>query len=392
VSSQITFRVVIFLLLLSAAIPAAAQQPLTGRLTTLLTAQVPSSTFVPDVPAAEATLDTVARLFSIELTSLPVASSSGGFVYRLNPSLGVVERATDGFGPFFTERALRNGRGQTSLGLSYQFSNFSSLQGADLNAGTFPTNAARLSGQTQPFSVDTLSLTLESRTTTAFASYGVTDRLAVGATVPLVTVRFSGTRMRNERGVASLQARESGSSTGFGDVTVNARYLVAGSGPRGVAVGTDLRMPTGREEDLLGSGKTAARLLGIGSWEDGKLSVNVNGGYGVGGASRQLFWGMATTFAVTPKATLVGELLGSRISDLSYVQDVYQPHPLMPGVETMRWLDADRGVVTTVVVAGAKWNVANTWLLYTSLLFRVTDGGLSGRVTPSISFGYDFER
>ena len=71
---------------------------------------------------------------------------------------------------------------------------------------------------------------------------------------------------------------------------------------------------------------------------------------------------------------------------------MYQPHPLMPGVETMRWLDADRGVVTTVVVAGAKWNVANSWLVYTSLLFRVTDGGLTGRVTPSISFGYDFER
>lgn len=159
------------------------------------------------------------------------------------------------------------------------------LQGADLDAGTFPTNAARLSGQTQPFSVDTLALELESRTTTGFASYGVTDRLAIGATVPLTTVRFRGTRTRNERGVASLQARESGSSTGFGDITLNARYLVAGDGPRGVSVWTDLRLPTGREEDLLGSGKTAARFLGIGSWEDGKLAVNVNGGYGVGGAS-----------------------------------------------------------------------------------------------------------
>lgn len=378
-------------IVLATAVPAAAQ-PLTGKLTTLLTAQVPSSTFVPDVPAAEATLDTVARLFSIELTSLPVASSSGGFVYRLNPSLGVVERAAEGFGPFFTERALRNGRGQASVGLSYQFTNFSSLQGADLDAGTFPTNAARISGQTQPFSVDTLSLNLESNTTTAFASYGITDRLAVGGTVPLVSVRFNGTRTRNERGVSTLQSSQSGSSSGLGDITVNARYLVAGDGPRGFALGTDLRMPTGREEDLLGSGKTSARFLAIGSWEEGKLSVNVNGGYGVGGASKQLTWGMATTFAVTPRATLVGELLGSRSEDLSYVQDVYQPHPLMPGVETMRWLDADRGVVTTVIVTGAKWNIVDSWLLYTNVLFRVTDGGLRGRVTPSIAFGYDFER
>jgi hypothetical protein len=64
----------------------------------------------------------------------------------------------------------------------------------------------------------------------------------------------------------------------------------------------------------------------------------------------------------------------------------------MPGVETMRWLDADRVVASTVVVAGAKWNLAKSWLLNTSVLYRVTDGGLRGKVTPSISFGYDFER
>ncbi|MGH9158713.1 MAG: hypothetical protein ACRD2X_01840 [Vicinamibacteraceae bacterium] len=386
-------RKMLIVFLLVVAMPAAgAAQSLTDRLSTLLTAQVPTSTFVPDVPAAEATRDTVARLFAIELTSLPVASSSGGFVYRLNPTIGAVERASESFGPFFTERTLRNGRGQMSFGFSFQFSSFSSLQGAELDTGTFPTNAARLAGATQPFSVDTLRLSLESRTTVAFASYGVTDRFAIGGTVPFVTVQFDGTRVRNADGTRTLQAYQSGSASGLGDITLNARYLVAGDGPRGFTLGTDVRMPTGHEEDLLGSGRAAARFLVIGSWEDGTLAVNLNGGYGVGGASSQLTWGMATTFAAAPRVTLVGEIIGTRIEDLSYVEDVYQPHPLVPGVETMRWLDADRGVVTAVVVAGAKWNIASTWLLNTSLLFRVTDGGLRGRVTPAISLGYDFER
>jgi hypothetical protein len=99
---------------------------------------------------------------------------------------------------------------------------------------------------------------------------------------------------------------------------------------------------------------------------------------------------MATTFAASSRVTVVGEMIGRRLFELSYVQDVYQPHPLMPGVETMRWLTADRGFTTTLVATGAKWNVGGSWLLNTNLLIRVTDGGLRARVTPAVSLDYDF--
>lgn len=385
-------RVGAVLLLSSILVPSPANgQSLVSRLGALLTEQRPEETFVPDVAAAEATAATVAGLFHVELVTVPVAASSGGFVYRLNPQLGLVERASDSFGPFFTEPVLRNSRGQLSLGLGYQSAEFTSLQGASLQAGTFPTNAARQDGSLQPFSVDTLRLEISARTTVPFASYGLTDRLAVGAAVPITTVRFSGRRVRTVNGSSSLQSLQSGSATGLGDISVNARYLVwGGGGVRGVSIGTDLRLPTGREEDLLGAGKAALRLFGIGSWEDGQLAVHVNGGFGVGGISRELFWSTATTFAVVPRVTLVGEVMGRRTSELAEVQDVYQPHPLMPGVETMRWLTADTGTVTTFIVAGAKWNIVRSWLVNTSLLIRVTDAGLRDRVTPSVSLNYAF--
>jgi hypothetical protein len=372
-------------------LPAAALgQSLTGRLSALLTEQQATSVFVPDVPAAEATRDTVAKLFGVELTNLPTASSSGGFVYRLNPSLGVVSRSSDGFGPFFTERVLRNGEGQFSAGFSYQVARFSSLQGADLTEGTFPTNAARFVGSTQPFAVDTLALDLELQTATLFTSYGVTDRLAVGGAAPFVHVRMSGSRMRTQDGRSALQSRQSGAAAGLGDLTLNTRYLVAGDGLRGVSIGADLRLPTGRSADLLGSGKTALKALAVGSYEEGRLGVNVNAGAGIGGASKEVSWSMATTFAASSRVTVVGEMIGRRLFELSYVQDVYQPHPLMPGVETMRWLTADRGFTTTLVATGAKWNVGGSWLLNTNLLIRVTDGGLRARVTPAVSLDYDF--
>ena len=50
-------------------------------------------------------------------------------------------------------------------------------------------------------------------------------------------------------------------------MAVQGRDPVAGTPLRGFAVGGDLRLPTGREEDLLGSGDMGGRALVIGSWE-----------------------------------------------------------------------------------------------------------------------------
>ena len=379
-------------LVLGAGTSIATGQSLLGQLGTLLTEQQPSAAFVPDPAAAVATTTTVANLLLIELVTVPTTSSSGGFVYRLRPDLGVFERASNEFGPFFTERALRAGRGQASIGVTYQQSNFGSLQGGDLTSGSFPTNASRFAGAIDPFSVDTLQLDLTVRTTTPFVSYGITDRLSVGGIVPIVNVEFSGQRLRTIGGQSSLQSRQSGSATGFGDAGVNARFLVAGNGVRGFSVGSDLRLPTGRRLDLLGTDDAAGRVLAIGSWEDGQLAAHINGGYGVGGVSREAFWAAATTFAATPKLTVIGELMGRHLSDLSRVSDVYQPHPVTAGVETMRWLPSELGIHTMFVVTGAKWNLMGSWLLNGNLLIRMTDTGLSAKVTPSLSIDYGFER
>ena len=132
-------------------VPDAAAQSVGDGLGTLLTEQRPSGGLIPDANAAAVTPDTVSGLFLTELATLPVSSSSGGFVYRVNRQLGLVERASDAFGPFYTDRVLRNSRGQLTLGIGYQANAFSSLQRADLESGTFTTNATRLAGSDLPF-------------------------------------------------------------------------------------------------------------------------------------------------------------------------------------------------------------------------------------------------
>src|SRR5439155_24206153 len=109
-----------------------------------------------------------------------------------------------------------------------------------------------------------------------------------------------------------------------------------------------------REDDLRGPGDVAGRALAIVSREDGQLSVHVNGGVGLGGVSREVFWSAATGYAATPRVTVIGELVGRWLSDLTRVSAVYQPYPVDPNVETMRWLPTELGVSTMFVVTGVK--------------------------------------
>lgn len=369
-----------------------AAQSIGEQLAALLTspATVPP-TVVQDPTARDATFAAVAGLFSVELTNLPTTSSSGGFVYRLNPSLGAVERASQSFGPFFTERAVRTGADQLSVGLAYQNSGFRTLQGADLTEGTFPTNAARMSGATTPFNVDTLRLDLDSRSVTGLVRYGLTDSFDVGVQVPIVNVRFTGVRVNSTAGTPTFNIVDSGSATGLGDMSVTARYRVFETGGRGIALGTDLKLPTGRSEDLLGSGEAAVRTLVIGSVENGRWSAHLNGGIGAGGASGEYSWGGALTYEPATRVTIVGELFGKHLRELHKLVDVYQPHPTQSGVETMRWVAQEDGVSTSYAVTGVKWNVGGSAVLNASLLMRLTDAGLRARVTPSISMDYAFE-
>jgi hypothetical protein len=111
----------------------ASGQSVTDVLTFLVTNQSVSTGSVErDRAAAQATSTTISRALAANLATLPITSSSGAFVYRLNPELGTVERATQSFGPFFTERALSAGRRQASFGLTFQQLRFSSLVGRNL--------------------------------------------------------------------------------------------------------------------------------------------------------------------------------------------------------------------------------------------------------------------
>ena len=242
---------------------ARAQQSVRQVLSFLLTNQaVRTGDIEKDAEATAATRDTISNALLVELATLPISTSSGGFTYVFNSELGTRERASSSFGPFFVERALTSGRNQMSFGATFRYSEFDQLDGNDLRSGNFVTTATQFRDEAQPFDVETVTLRLKTQTVTGFANYGVTDRIDIGVAVPIVSMALSGERINTYRGQRIPQAAATATTSGVADMAISARAHLLGGRASGLTAGVQARLPTGREEDLLGTRRSGCSCAG----------------------------------------------------------------------------------------------------------------------------------
>lgn len=367
----------VVLALLLAGTPAAAQAPLADVLSFLLTNRgVPTGDFERDVAAARDARDTMSRLLLVELSTLPTGAASPGFVYRLNPALGTPERASESFGPFFTERSLTTGAGRVTFGASYTARHFTSLDGQDLEDGSFITSGNQFRDESRPFDVETLSLTLDSRTLTVLGTVGLHDRIDVGVTVPFVALSLEGQRVNTYRGASVVQATADATTSGLGDMTVRGKVRLLGARGTGLGALMEVRLPTGRSEDLLGAGEASMMAAAVASGESGPVSVHGTVGLSWGGLSDEWHYRGAITANASRRVTLVGELIGRRIDEAGRVTLARAPHPSIAGVDTLRLVSDGSNTNTAFAVMGAKWNVVRTLLIGANLSLPLTDRGL----------------
>ena len=376
----------------STAGPASAQQSITEVLTFLLTNRsIPTGDFVRDEQAAVATGDILARFLTLEIATVPVSSSSGGFTYRLDPALGTVVRSSDSFGPFFAERSLTSGQDQASLGIGYRSTTFDNIDGRDLQDGTLVSTASILRSEPAPFDIETVALRIRTDTMTMTGNYGVTDRFDIGGAIPFVRVSLQGQRFDTYRGRELIQATGSASASGLGDVVVRAKYNVFRDGGSGLAVAGEASLPTGNEEDLLGTGRTSLTPSLIGSYEGDRVGIHGELGYSFHGVSDTLGYAVAVTVVAVPRLTIVGELSGLRLGGLGRLAETTQPHPGLVGVDTIRLTGVEQTTDRILAVAGFKWNIADTWLLTANVRRPLTDVGLNAGWVPTITFDYSFD-
>ena len=373
--------------------PAAAQQTLTQVLSFLLiNRSIPTANFERDEQAALATGDVIVQFLQGELATLPISSPAGGFTYRLDPALGASVRSSTSFGAFFTERALTNGFRQVSFGVAFSNAAFNNIDGRDLRDGTLVATASREVGEAQPFDAETLTLRIQTRSVTVSGHAGLTDRFDVSAAVPLVLVNLDGERVDTYRGAAFVQATATASASGIGDVVLRGKYNVLRRGASGLALAAEARMATGDAENLLGGGENVFTPRVIASLERERLAVHGNVGYAVGGRSGSLEYAGAVSFAGNPRLTLVGEIVGRRLTSGSRLAQIAEPHPALAGIETIRLIGIPEPTTRAVVVFGFRWNVASRWLVSTNVLRPLTTTGLNARWVSNVTLDYSFGR
>lgn len=371
---------------------ALAQSTVTDIVSFLVTNQsIPTGDAARDRAAAEAARDTITRALLVNLTSVPIATSSSGFLYRLNPELGTVERATQSFGGFFVERAFSPGNGRATLGVSASSSSFDRLDNDDLRDGSFLTTANRFPDEAAPFETETLTLKVRSSTMTAYASVGISDRFELGAAVPFVRLELEGQRVSVYRGQTFLQATGSATAAGIADAAIRAKYTFLSAHEGGAAIAGEMRLPTGNAENLLGAGDLGFRIFGIASLEHGPLMLSGNAGIVRGGVSAEFNTGIAAAVAVHPRLSLTGEFLARRIDELRPLVRLSQPHPTQAGVMTIRLgVDETAGGTVASGITGFKWNPTGTLVVGANVRWAFTTAGLTAPLTPAVGVEYGF--
>jgi len=399
-----------------------------------------------------------------QLASFPVGSSSGGFSYNVNERGEVVPTSTT-FGPTFAERGLTLGEGKFNFGYSFQATSYDSFEDVDLESGQLrfirqhndccpagANNPTQFTDLNPAFERDLLQSDLvtkiDTRTTAFFASVGLTNRLDVGIAVPIVHVDMEATvnsrilRLGSGETTVThsfpggtsptLVLSDSGSATGIGDILLRGKYNFYRSGSTALAAALELRLPTGNEDELLGTGATGTRMLFVGSGEYGRFSPHVNigytlstgdasgeaasidldaGDYGtVPGASQstvdlsvpdEFNYTAGFNLAIVPRVTVGFDVLGRYLRGVTRfdLENITYPNrgPGTPPPTTSFTSQNEVAIASrpgnlnfVLGVIGGKINIGPKFILNATVLFALTDGGLKPKPTPVIGFDYVF--
>ncbi len=367
-----------------------------------------------------------------QLSTFPLASSAGGFTYRFDPALGVFTRATDSFGPIYADRADTIGKGKFAMGVNFSHFSFNRIDDIGLRSGGVEIV---LTHQDLPpagcclrpfFEGDVITtrtfLKIQTDITAFTVSYGVTDRLDVGAAIPIVRVQIEARTdatidklatggnsttvgiHKFPSGEDSETFQQSGSASGVGDVVLRAKYRAISGARAGLALGLDVRLPTGEERDLLGTGSAEIKGFLIGSAHLGAFSPHVNGGYTwtsrKGTIPDEIDYAAGFDWALSPRVTFVVDGLGRTLRRSQVLREVdttfqynvnVSTDPVDLRSATLKQLVATEQDATSLLGSvGFKINPVGNLLITINGLFNLNNRGLQARFSPLVGLDYSF--
>ena len=385
-------------------------------------------------------------------TLLPLASPSSGITFSWNPAAKVFSPSTDSLGPILGERAETIGRYRVFLGFSYQYFKFDSLDGLDLkdpkklpavfthqDLGTCSINAPNNgTSSTGPcgFVRDVIKtanrIDLKIHQFTTFVTFGLTNRIDVSMAIPMANVRmgvFSTATIVNNSLSFLHEFRprpdctdpcfnrsfsKARNASGIGDITLRVKGTAWKGERAGLALGVDVRVPTGDELNFMGAGAAGVRPFVVWSYRS-RISPHVLVGYETNGSSV-----LAGDISTGKKARLPGQLTYSGGADVWLTKWLTAAFDLVG----QQVFEARRVSVTTFTELGActtsactsfntpnidpnlsqvagSYNITNAsvgvkirpfsrLLITGNVLIKLNDGGLRAKVVPLVAVSYTF--
>ena len=314
--------------------------------------------------------------------------------FTLDLETGEPVRTTDSLGPLLAESATTLGERKLNMGFTFTRSKFNRFDGKGTGDLSFTLNHpdTNFDGMLTGFELDVIDVAINLDITqevyVMFATYGVTSDWDVGIVIPIVTLRaradafativdnspgpnphFFDTAPGSDQPQSTIYRTK----TGFGDFVLRTKYNFVRDDEElpDMAIGGQIVLPTGDQDNLLGTGETRLKAILIASKAFGWFTPHVNLGYELAPGDNRLnnlnyFVGFDIT--LDPKWTVAFDILG-------------------------RWEHSGDGVGDRIIDAaiGAKWDVDGTTLLNFYFLFPLNrDEGLRADVVWSIGVEQTF--
>ena len=372
------------------------------------------SHFIPSAVASNAAvLGVFTSAISDNIGNFPLSSTVASQTFTFVG--GVPTPTSRSFGPIFSERAQTLGSGRFDVGFSYSSINFDRIRGtpmSDLRLAFIHDNVPppELGAPLLEHDVINLGIDLDIRAEIyAFnATFGVRDWLDVGLAVPVVQMQVSGTSEARVQSsdlnnvahffggtpaepVFSAITSSSGSTSGIGDVAARLKLRVSDGEQTDIAILGEVRLPTGRKEDFLGTGEESVRGMFIASATMGDFAPHLNFGYiargGEDGADAVQF---ATGFdqRLSDWATFIVDLIG----DFKTGDSLMFPEPVTFAPPFVRTIDLTNipNIRDDVLdgSVGIKLRTASGVVIWGNALIALNAGGMRARVVSTFGFQY----
>lgn len=373
------------------------------------------------------------RLMNVALTSqlatVPLPSPASGFTYQFDPATGTFVRTTRSFGPILADRGETIGKNKIAFGYTYQFFSFDHLDGLSLSnvPAVFTHDSPDLGGGRADIVATANTVEATVSQLSGAVTYGLSDRVDLSIAVPVVQTRLSllanatihrigtGSNLgvhyfRDPDAIggygSTRQYSAEDSAAGVGDLVARVKTMLMREGTRAFAAGVDVRMPTGDENNLLGSGALGVRPFAAVSSSIGVFAPHANVAYQWNGESSlagdvrtgdkadlpdQFTYIVGADVLMTERLSVIFDLFGQRVIDSPRLVPRTATRTGAAGSVTLNDILFTReSYWTSSGGFGLKANLAPRLLVAFNLRFALTDGGLTDRLAPLIGMEWAF--